>query len=386
MDGPSQHVHFSLTHGGFLYEVLRRLRVIRGDPSDARRKALVLAAVPWGILVVLQGVEGVVSGSSAPLLKDFSVHVRLLVALPLLVLAEATLEARCRVAAADISAERIPQDTAAWEAILKRAARLRDAWTPELLFLVGIAAAAQVAWWAELGAPPGDRTPAHAWHRLAALPFFQFLLLRTIWQWLRWAHILFRLTRTPLRLMPAHPDRTGGLGHLGFPVVGIIIVIFAGSAVVSSGWGVRIMEGHTSIRQLGGPLLILLAFDLLLALGPMLVFFPHLVRLRMDGMRKYGAFAMRYTSAFHSRWITPRTAGTEDPLKSQDIQALADLAGSFSVVESMRVAPFGRRAIYIVLVAALLPMVPLVFTEMSLAEVIRTVAGALLGGPAMEAG
>lgn len=386
MPGPSHHVQFSLTRGGLLYQLLRWLRVIRHDANDLRRQVGAWVGVTWGVLIILLAVDSVRAMAPVPLLGNPSVHVRFLLAIPLLVVAEATLEARCLAAAADVAAERIPADPGRWEAILRRAGRLRDAWWPELLFLAGVVVAAQLAWWGGLGAPPGDRTPAHAWHRLAALPLFQFLLVRVVWQWLRWAHVLWRLARQPLQLTATHPDRVGGLGHLELPVAGLVVAILAGSAVVSSGWGARIMEGEVTLPELMGPLLILAVFLQLLALGPLLVFAPHLFRLRANGIRTYGIFAMHYTTAFHERWIAPRTKTDEEPLGSQDIQALADLGTAFAVVESVRFAPFGRRAVYLVLGATLLPMAPLVFTEMSLADVIRTVGGALVGGPAMEAG
>jgi hypothetical protein len=46
----------------------------------------------------------------------------------------------------------------------------------------------------------------------------------------------------------------------------------------------------------------------------------------------------------------------------------------------MRVVPFGPRLIYGVFVAALVPMLPLLLTQMSLLEIVQKIGHALLGG------
>ena len=47
-----------------------------------------------------------------------------------------------------------------------------------------------------------------------SLPSVQFLLLRCYLWILTWARFLWQVSRIPLRLVPIHPDRSGGLGFL----------------------------------------------------------------------------------------------------------------------------------------------------------------------------
>ena len=81
---------FSLTAGGLFYQLLRRLHLV--DESQMQMKPIVMVIVPllaWLPLLVLCGLEGRLAGNVAvPFLKDQEAHIRLLVALPLLLAAE----------------------------------------------------------------------------------------------------------------------------------------------------------------------------------------------------------------------------------------------------------------------------------------------------------
>jgi hypothetical protein len=77
---------FSLVLGGPLYQLLRRTR-LAGDALELlRRRIVVLALLAWVPLLALSFAEGHAWGGSVklPFLHDFEIHVRLLLALPLL--------------------------------------------------------------------------------------------------------------------------------------------------------------------------------------------------------------------------------------------------------------------------------------------------------------
>ncbi len=46
------------------------------------------------------------------------------------------------------------------------------------------------------------------------MPVFRFLLLRWSWKLFLWSHLLWRVAKLKLVLMPTHPDSTAGLGGL----------------------------------------------------------------------------------------------------------------------------------------------------------------------------
>jgi hypothetical protein len=63
---------------------------------------------------------------------------------------------------------------------------------------------------------------------------------------------------------------------------------------------------------------------------------------------------------------------------SSDIQSLADLANSYSVVEGMRAVPFGRESVAPVTIVALVPVAPLLLTVVPADEIFKNLLGILL--------
>ncbi len=81
---------FSLMSGGPLFQLLRRMR-LSGDALEmVRRRVLLAVLLTWPPLLVLSIVEGHAwgGGVALPFLHDVETHLRLLVAAPLLILAE----------------------------------------------------------------------------------------------------------------------------------------------------------------------------------------------------------------------------------------------------------------------------------------------------------
>jgi hypothetical protein len=70
--------------------------------------------------------------------------------------------------------------------------------------------------------------------------------------------------------------------------------------------------------------------------------------------------------------------GTEELLGSADIQSLADLGNSIAVIREMRLVPCGVNAVIILVVATLLPLLPLTLTIFSAEEVLLKVIQILL--------
>ena len=89
---------FSLVLGGPLFQLLRRSH-LSGDALELlQQRILVITLLAWLPLLVLSALEGQALGGSAaiPFLLDVDVHVRFLVALPLLIVAELVVHQRMR--------------------------------------------------------------------------------------------------------------------------------------------------------------------------------------------------------------------------------------------------------------------------------------------------
>src|SRR6188508_2467042 len=89
---------FSLVLGGPLYQFFRRTRLAGETLELLRRRVTVIALLAWLPLLLLSVLEGKAWGSAVamPFLHDVDAHVRFLLALPLLVVAELVVHRRVR--------------------------------------------------------------------------------------------------------------------------------------------------------------------------------------------------------------------------------------------------------------------------------------------------
>jgi hypothetical protein len=108
----------------------------------------------------------------------------------------------------------------------------------------------------------------------------------------------------------------------------------------------------------------------LVVLGPLLRFAAPLEQTRRLGLREYGVLAQRYVREFDDKWLRRGGADGAGLVGSADIQSLADLAASFDVVATMRVAPFTMRTIVQLAAITLLPVAPLLLTMVSLEQLL----------------
>ena len=90
---------FSLVHGGPLFQFLLRARLSDDALELARQRIIVIALLAWLPLLLLSALEGQLIGGSVavPFLLDVEVHIKFLVALPLMVGAELVVHRRMRL-------------------------------------------------------------------------------------------------------------------------------------------------------------------------------------------------------------------------------------------------------------------------------------------------
>ena len=80
---------------------------------------------------------------------------------------------------------------------------------------------------------------------------------------------------------------------------------------------------------------------------------------------------------FDAKWLRGGAPADEPLVGSGDIQSLADLANSFEVVKTMQIAPITKDAFLRLIIATLVPVVPLALTMMSLEELLKKLFGIL---------
>jgi hypothetical protein len=211
-----------------------------------------------------------------------------------------------------------------------------------------------------------------------SLPLFQFMLFRWYFRVFIWMRFLWQVSRCPLHLVPTHPDRLAGLGFLSGTVTAFAPLLLAHGTLLSATIAMRIFFQGAALPEFKVEVVVMVVFLLLLVLGPLVLFMPHLATARRIGLREYGALAQRYVREFDTKWLRGGAPGGEPLIGSADVQSLADLGNSYELVREMRVVPFTRDAVIQLGVITLLPVAPLLLTMIPLEELLKRLVQMLL--------
>jgi hypothetical protein len=384
---------FSLVLGGPLFQLLRRTH-LAGDALELlRQRILLIPLVAWLPLLVLSLVEGEALGGRAavPFLLDIEVHVRFLIALPLLIIAELVVHQRMRfVVRQFLERNLIPQNALPrFENAIASAFRLRNSVLAEVLligfvYVVGIliiwryyVALSTDTWYAVPTVDGLKLSVTGAWYGYVSLPIYQFLLVRWYYRIFIWSRFLWQVSRIELSIVPTHPDRVGGLGFLANTVYAFMPLAVAHGVMLAGPIANRIFYLGAALPEWKAEIGLMVVFLLCLVLGPLMVFAPQLAQAKRTGNREYGKLAERYVREFDAKWLRGGAPTGEPLVGSADIQSLADLANSFEVVRTMHIAPITRDSLLRLVVATLAPIAPLALTMMPFDELLQKLLGIL---------
>ena len=391
---PQDPYDFSVVLGGPLYQIFRQAHLAGTALDLLRRRVVVISLLAWLPLLILSALGGQAWGDAVrvPFVMDIEVHARFLLALPLLIVAELVVHQRMRPVARQFLERGLIVDgsRARFDAALVSAQRLRNSVAAELLlvafvYVVGVYyiwpqyIALDVATWYATPADGGHRLSiAGWWFAGVSLPWFQFILLRWYFRLFIWVRFLWQVSRCSLSLIPAHPDRTAGLGFLSTTVIALAPVLAAHGVLMAGNFANQIFFEGATLTDFKVELVVVVVFLLLVVVGPLLLFTPHLAAARRVGLREYGTLAQRYVQEFDQKWLRGGAAAGEPLLGSADIQSLADLGNSFELVRTTRLLPFTRDAVLQLAVITLLPVAPLLLTMVPLEELFTRLLKILL--------
>jgi hypothetical protein len=380
-----EQLDFSLVLGGPTFQLFRRSRLAGDGLELLYRRLLIITGVAWLPLLLLN-LLGPSAGSVGRLsfFHDVEVHVRFLIALPVLIAAELIVHLRIRPVVRRFVERRIvlPQDLPRFHSAIESATRLRNSIPAEVGLMVFVYTVGLWLWHGRIAigastwyANPGGRwnlTPAGFWYVFASIPILQFILLRWYLRLFIWFRFLWQVSRINLNLIATHPDRCAGLAFLGKSAYAFGPILFAQGAMLAGLVASRVLYRGESLMsfklQAGG----FVAFFVLMLLGPLLMFTPQMARTKRSGLAEYGLLAQRYVESFQQKWVHD-PALSEELLGTADIQSLADLDSSYTIVREMRPVPFGLQDIARLAAATAAPLTPLLLTIFSPEELIMRI-------------
>jgi hypothetical protein len=340
--------------------------LIRTASTKTITRAALATAVAWLPAAVLSAMQGV--GPLTSFLTDVATQSRVLIVIPLLILAVPPFDGRIEAIARQftkaglISASDLPRFQANWGSFEK----LRDSAVARIgvvLLVIAIILSLEQFLTADVLMPwtttvVGGRnlSPAGVWFvwGINALLFYLFLLW--LWRTVLWARFLSAVSRLDLRLIPAHPDHVAGLGFVQSYLRGQFPFSFCVGVVIAGGVANRIIHRGQQLLSFKYMPLVALITVLLLCAAPLCVFMNTLLRTRRRGVFEYGALAIGMGQQFEAKWL--RRAVSEDALHEQDFSATTDLYSIAANVHQIHMIPIGVSDLYSLLAISLTPAIP----------------------------
>jgi hypothetical protein len=379
-----------LFDGGPPRRLQRSLGLIKPDDPRIARRAELAVLVGWAPLAMLAIVEEVIMRNDVAksFFYDFAVHARFLVAVPLLILAEADCTPRLgKVARQFIDAGLITApERESYDAAIASTQRLLDSRLSEMI-VVGLAYGlvlilllnlpeGQFPAWQRSG---GDYYPlARWWHVLVSIPLLFILALGWLWRLFLWWRFLWLTSRLDLRLIPGHPDFGGGLMFVGSALRGFWLLSFALGTIAAGSAANRIVHDGAPLNVLTNVAIGLAVLILILFVLPLFVFMDKLREAKRRGVFEYGGLANEVGKQFERKWINRRSRIGEEALDVPDFSSTTDLFQIVANVYEMKDIPLRLRSIVHLIVAALLPLVPVLLLVMPLREILEDLAKLLL--------
>src|SRR5262245_1733233 len=364
----------------------------RPESLNFARRACLLALISWAPLVLLTMLQSLWLRVDhlTPLLSQIGVHARYLVAVPLLVLAEAWCVPQINEITRHFLESGMVRQTnhVQWANMLASTRKFLQLPSAEVAvfvfsYLVVLATVfsyhtQELPVWAASGGMTPIFSPAGWWHMLVSLPLLLALILGWMWRLAVWGQLLRLISRLDLRLVASHPDHCAGLRFLGqslrafAPVAMALAVIAAGHSahLVMSGSGLPMPQFAFNI---GLTLSVMALF-----VAPLLIFLPTLMGIWRQGSLAYGTLADEAGQAFEQKWLGISQDDRGSILEQPDSSALTDLYAVVANVHAIRFVPVDLRDLITLAVAILLPFVPVVVLAFPLDEIWRSIRSILL--------
>lgn len=371
----TQTDEFPFVGQGLLNRFLAMIRCGRDRGLWVHRRIFLSVLITWVPLLFFCLRDGTAWGPrvQAPLLRDPAGLVRFLISLPLLFIAEAVIGRELKTAMRYFEESGIVRDEELDDLgrLVKNAHGLLNSVVLDFIIIVLVVISAVGHFDVAGGAGAGVTTwqwnidthslsAAGLWYRYVSCSVFRLIAYMWFWRYAVWTWLLWRLSKLNLNLMPTHPDLAGGLGILEESQMSFGVVVLALSAHVAGYVARTILYDGATVKSNQIFIATTIAALMVFFITPLFVFSGKLFSCRQWGLKAYGSLAEKYSDLFGKKWLGMKGKNYEEFLGTSDIQSLADMAGSYQIVTSMRMFPFGQRILIFLAGAAVIPFLPLV--------------------------
>jgi len=378
-------LRYSLLRGGLVYRVSRISGLSRAQHRLAPLVAMALVLIIVVPMVVAAARAGTLFGGvTIPLLYDYSIWARFVIAVPLLVLAAPMADERLWRAIKHLQDLVDATDRDRFEGVLAQMRRWRDANTPELiLFALSIFASYVIPVLGLLDNVSDWKGSAESmsfaaiWLQWVAMPVIRFLVLLWFWRFALWTLLLLRFSRFNLDLHAAHPDGRGGLAFLGYAQAAFLALPLVGGISLAGTLALDVQYYGAELKSLRFIMAGWVVIGVAMMVVPLLLLVPRLAALKRNSLLAYGALGTDCSESFEQRWLGRARGGASPILEAGDSSALCDLTGVYATVKEMGTIPLQRFLLTQFALAAAVPLLPVILMRMPLKELLGKIFSAL---------
>ena len=382
----------SLVRDDLLYRLQRRLGLIPAKGSGIVRRAVFWSLLAWLPIAIWAWYTGraLPQEVNEPLLAHFGIHVRFLVAVPLLIFAEAPAQGVCMgLLPYFVQSGVIPEtEEPRFRAVLTDVARLRNAsfpWVAILALVIAVLTVSDVIHqsheitWAVDGEGISQRLGFGAWWFLyVGRPIYLALLLCWLWRVVLLFLLFGRIAKLSLSIVPTHPDRSGGLGFLARFPKAFVLVALATSAVLASRWAHDVIYHGVTVQSLRMPMIAFVIIVVVLFLSPLFMFIGPLFHAKKLALLEYGALVGHHGRLVRERWIEEKEVQDDAILNAPELGPVADTTSLYEAVKRMRIVPLGKSSVAPLVLAAALPMIAVLAIQMPVKQILQMLLKTLI--------
>lgn len=382
----------SIASRGPIARLSRALGILKEEELRPGRAILLLLLVTWVPLAVLTLLRGTFAGDAVEItfLGSAAAQAKLLVSLPLLVLAEASVAKSAQFLVSTVRERKLLTDDA-WDELeseVERLRRWRDSVVVELVIVtlvvlavlyvqrssVMLAELQRSSWLVDAAGRP---SLAGWWYLRVSLFVLALAALRWAWWILLWLRFLVVFLRPRLRVVAGHPDGVGGLSFLSKVQKSFAPVFMSLAATVSGRLANELLYEGATLDAVKIPIAVVLVLAAAVMFGPMLLFIPQMSAARGKEISAYDRLGQRLVDDFDARWVEGGAAG-EDLLGAPHASTLTDFTSVHGALSKMRPIPLYLPYVVSAMVMVAIPFAPLLLTELSLSELAKRMLKMLL--------
>ena len=376
----------SLVRGDLLFRLQRKIGLIPENGLGIGRRAVFWSLLAWlpialwawqnGYLLPVDGGE--------PLLAHFGINARLLLAVPLFIVAEGMMHSTLTTLLPRLVSSGVvpPGQLDRLRSVLSDIARLRDSVLPWIAIFAALASfflfsrpseVPHELSWAKDQADGAGMGLGVWWYLYVGRTIFLTLLLAWLWRLALLFMLFKRIAGLELSMVPTHPDRCAGLGFMARIPVMFVPVVLGISSVFASGWAHQVVYHDVTIASLRVEIIAFVVVVPLIFLAPFISFLGLMLKTKKQGLLDYGDLIGRHGRLVRERWIDGKQVANDPILDAPELGPIADTAAPYELIGKIRPLPLTMGSLVPLLGAAVLPMVILAALDLPLKTVLKSV-------------